>query len=166
MKHKKFFFVCCRSINSRPWQIQSAHAICSISIRCFDYSRSKNSENKGKTALFRLIWAQTVGFGIRGYEFESSEAKNLLFQYCKTVLSNSFIYDDFSICWPGAAVSDDDNVDDGVHDPVPEGEGTHSCEILQHGAPQQQDPAQHHVGSERRFSKEFKSNFWRRQANV
>ena len=63
---------------------------------------------------------------------------------------NSLINDDFSICWPGTAISDDDNVDDGVHDPVPEGKGTHSGEILQHGAPQEKDTTQHHVGSERK----------------
>ena len=47
---------------------------------------------------------------------------------------------------PGAAISDDDDVDDGVHDAVPEGEGTNGCQVLQEGATQQQDAAEHHVG--------------------
>ena len=47
---------------------------------------------------------------------------------------------------PGAAVSDDDDVDDGVHDAVPEGEGADGCQVLQEGAAQQQDAAEHHVG--------------------
>ncbi len=39
--------------------------------------------------------------------------------------------------------------------PVPEGEGTHSGEVLQHSAAQKQDSAQHHVRSERKLKKKF-----------
>ena len=49
---------------------------------------------------------------------------------------------------PGAAVSDDDDVDDGVHDAVPEGEGADGCQVLQEGAAQQQNAAEHHVRPE------------------
>ena len=48
---------------------------------------------------------------------------------------------------PGETVAEDDGVDDGVNDAVVEAEGGDVVEILEEGAGEQNDAAQHHVGT-------------------
>ena len=54
--------------------------------------------------------------------------------------------------------NDDDEVDDEMNDSVPEGQGTHGPQVLEQGAAQQQDTAQHHVGPTIKYSR--RSKFW------
>ena len=52
---------------------------------------------------------------------------------------------------PGAAVSNDDDIDNSVDNSIPEGERANGSQILQHSAAQQHDTAQHHVRPENHF---------------
>jgi hypothetical protein len=54
---------------------------------------------------------------------------------------------------PGAAVSDDDGVDDHVNDAVPEGQGAHGCQVLKQGAAEKQNAAEHHVRPNKKSAK-------------
>ena len=59
---------------------------------------------------------------------------------------------------PGAAVSNDDDIDNSVDNSIPEGERANGAQILQHSAAQQHDTAQHHVRPDNNFEIDINSS--------